>query len=249
MSEVSPSGDPTPSTGPAPGPWAPPDPGVGSGNPGYGPPPTVPTPPAGTVPPAGWGAPGTVAPGGQSPYGNPWPYAQPTAPPARSGSRPGAVGAIIGAAVVLVLVICGALGVVALRRYAEVPGPSGPIADEPYSDPYYDAEDGDEEDEDAPWASEPALAPSGEPGTIQVRYEVTGDGPVDLEYYDANGDFVQDARVALPWRLTLRVNDAGRVMVLAHNSADEGPVACKITVDGKTVDEVSAPKWGASCFG
>ncbi|WBB66435.1 MmpS family transport accessory protein [Micromonospora sp. WMMD812] len=259
MSEVSPSADPTPSAGPAPGPWAPPDPGAWDGSAsGYGPPPPTTAPPPGTAPPYGFAPPsgygppyGFTPPGGAAPgpaapaapYGYPWSAARPAAPLPRSGNRSATVGVVIAAATVLVLVICGAVGAAALSRYG-APGPTDTVAEGPYDGPYH--EDGDE---DEAWQDQPALSPSAGSGVVQVVYEVTGRGPVDLEYYDANGTFVQDAEVRLPWRLTFRARSADRVMVLAHNADTEGPVNCRILVDGEAVDEVSAERWGASCFG
>ncbi|MFC3501336.1 MmpS family transport accessory protein [Micromonospora krabiensis] len=232
MSEVSPSGDPTPSTGTAPGPWAPPDPGVWSSTPAHAP--HTPAASAPPIPPPGWAAqPPAPGPGA---YGQPWPHAP--VPRRRSGRA----GVLIAAATVLVLVVCGAIGAATLIRYAQAPDPGGPVIDQPYAQPPY-------VDDDEPWAEPPATTPSGAPGTVRVVYEVTGRGLVDLEYYDANGDFVQEAEVPLPWRLNLRVRTADRVMVLAHRYPEEGPVTCRITVDGRTVEEVRGGQWGASCFG
>ncbi|MFI7604055.1 MmpS family transport accessory protein [Micromonospora sp. NPDC049366] len=233
MSEVSPSGDPTPSTGPAPGPWAPPDPGVWSSTPGH-PPHTGPTTPTPSAPPPSWGAQPPVAPAPWA-YGQPWPYA----PAARR--RSGRAGVLIAATTVLVLVVCGGIGAATLIRYAQPPAPGGPVAGQPWAEPSYV--------DDESWADRPATTPSGAPGTVHVAYEVTGAGLVDLEYYDANGDFVQEAEVPLPWRLNLRVRTADRVMVLAHRYPADGPVSCRITVDGRTVEEVRGSQWGASCFG
>ncbi|MFC0503454.1 MmpS family transport accessory protein [Micromonospora costi] len=276
MSEVSPSADPTPSapadpsppaapvpgpwTAPDPGPWAPPDARGPAGH-GHGPVPAAAPPPAGWVHPP---APGTVPPGwppppipgatppgwsapGRQAYGHPWPYGHPAAPPARP-RKGSAVGATVAVAAVLVLVLCGALGAVALLRWSDMPSPDGPVAEQPYDGPFYEGED-DEEDDEEPWPVSPALTASGAPGTTRVVYEVTGDGPVALEYYDANGDFVQEPDVALPWRLDLRKQNADRLMVLAHTSDGQARLTCRITVNGRTVDRQTATGYGTSCFG
>ncbi|MEV1333513.1 MmpS family transport accessory protein [Micromonospora costi] len=275
MSEVSPSADPTPPApadpsppaAPDPGPWAPPDAG-GPGGHGPGRIPAAVPPPAGwghppapgSVPP-GW-APGTVPPGwappptpgatppgwsapGPQAYAHPWPYGHPATPPARP-RRGSAAGATVAVAAVLVLVLCGALGAVGLLRWADMPDQDRPVAEQPYDGPFYE---GDDEDDEEPWPASPALTASGAPGTTRVVYEVTGDGPVALEYYDANGDFVQEPDVSLPWRLDLTTRDADRLMVLAHTWDGQARLACRITVNGRTVERQTATGYGTSCFG
>ncbi|MEU4644881.1 MmpS family transport accessory protein [Micromonospora sp. NPDC023814] len=92
----------------------------------------------------------------------------------------------------------------------------------------------------------PARTPSDGPGTVTVVYEVTGRGPADVEYYDANGDFVQTEGVTLPWRMRLRAHDAERVMVLATGPDRNSTIGCRITVDGRAAAE-DAGRWQVTC--
>lgn len=271
MSEAPPPPDPTPPTGPAtpdpsgapatpgpasPPPWAPPDatpparpwvapqpwapPGSAAGVPG--PPPVAGTPcfppPAGAPAPA-WYPPGQLPPGYPPPYGP---------VPARSGDRSALVG-IVAVVTVVVLGLCACLGVAGFAYYrTEQPYPDDPYAEETY-DPYYDYE----EEEPQVWPTQarptvrPALTPSDGPGEVTVVYEVTGRGPADLEYYDANGDFIQVEQVTLPWRRSMRMHDAERVMVLA-NHGQESRISCRITVDGRTVAQDDRVYW-VNCTG
>ncbi|MFI7487253.1 MmpS family transport accessory protein [Micromonospora echinaurantiaca] len=271
MSEAPPPPDPTPSTGPAapdaaasgppaapgpdtPPPWTPPDPTPPPqpwAAPGPWTPPGTPGPagaPPGFPPPVGapgpaWYPPGYLPPG-HLPPGYPPPYVPPA--PARSGNRSTVVGVVVAVTTVLAFGLCACLGVAGLIYSADTPYPDDPYAQETY-DPYYDYE------EPETWPTQPrptvrpALTPSDGPGEVTVVYEVTGRGPADLEYYDANGDFIQVEQVTLPWRRSLRMHDAGRVMVLAsHGQPDR--ISCRITVAGRTVATDERAYW-VNCTG
>ncbi|SCE87403.1 membrane protein [Micromonospora purpureochromogenes] len=162
------------------------------------------------------------------------------------------VGIVIAVVAVLVLGVCGCLGVgsVLVGRYT-------PTADDPYyddPDPYYDG-DYDEESPYPTWTpptpSEPATAaatPSTGRGRIVVSYEVTGKGRGDIQYYDANGEFIRLEGVRLPWRQQIRTDDPERVLVMAWNNADEGRVTCSARVgDRRPVTDAGEPGYQVSC--
>jgi hypothetical protein len=74
--------------------------------------------------------------------------------------------------------------------------------------------------------------------TIDVVYEVTGDGPVSIIYTEKLGDpakRVDDAD--LPWRLeTTMDGGAALISITAIRAAtDTGTISCRATVDGREV--------------
>lgn len=154
---------------------------------------------------------------------------------------------MISVATALVLVLCGCLGLGVLAS----------TTDDPYGGPAEgwstEADDSASTDSGLVTAApsrSPAVTPSGGTGRLTVVYEVTGTAPAaDLEYYDANGDFIQTERVELPWRLKLTTNGTDRVMVLASHSdySDPTELSCRILVDGKVVAQETT-KYGADCY-
>ncbi|MFE9688473.1 MmpS family transport accessory protein [Micromonospora sp. NPDC005806] len=268
MSETTPSpdpsasGDPTdPTAAPAPAPWTPRDPlaapqpwapptpwspdasGSGATPPGA---PRPALPPLAPPTPVAHPWPGYAAPGWPPP-GYPPPYAYPGAPPRpSSGGRIAAI--VIAVTAFLMLVVCGCVGLAAIGSLTADPVASG--------DPYYDPGYGEPDQSDAgdgglvtgePVPS-PATTPSGGPGRLQVVYEVTGTGPVDVEFYDANADFLQVYGVPSPWRLALSANDRERVQIIASPGDGTDAVTCRITIGGKVVSQDSG-EYGATCFG
>ncbi|WP_346538228.1 MmpS family transport accessory protein [Micromonospora sp. DPT] len=203
------------------------------------------------TPPPGWPPAGYPSP--YPPSGYPPPYAYPgyrPAPDPAQGRR--VVGIVIAVVAVLVLGVCGCVGVgsALVGRYT-------PTADEPYyddPDPYYD-DDYDEESAAPTWTpptpSEPATAaatPSTGRGRFVVSYEVTGEGRGDVQYYDANGEFIRLEGVRLPWRQQIRTDDPERVLVMAWNNADEGRVTCSARVgDRRPVTHAGEPGYQVSC--
>ncbi|TDB73320.1 hypothetical protein E1165_17560 [Micromonospora sp. KC723] len=268
--------DPTASPAP-PQPWAPPDPltapqpwaapGSADATPtaptGYGPTggvhgtPAAPYGPSGGAlpgpgtPPVGWPPPGYPPPGYPPPYAHPGrppvhvhPGYQPVGGSATSGRW--VVGIVAAALAVLVLGFCGCLGAgnALLGWYAPEP-----VAEDPY-----DGYDDGEEDEDPTWTppalsqpATPATTPSGGPGRYPVSYEVTGTGRADIQYYDANGDFIRLEGVRLPWRERIRTDDPNRVVVIAGGD-DTGPIRCSAQVGGRTpVTEAGEPGARVTC--
>ncbi|MCW3841713.1 MmpS family protein [Micromonospora yasonensis] len=195
------------------------------------------------------------APSSWPPPGYPPPYAYPGAPPSRTGG--GRVAAVvISVATVLLLIFCGCVGLGVLGSFVDDPagdsydGSAESWPDEP-AEPGEPEESGDADDGlvTAVPTRSPALTPSGGAGRLTVVYEVTGSGVADLEYYDANGDFVQTERVKLPWRLKLTTDGTERVMVLASHSdfMETSRLSCQIQVDGKVVTQ-NASEYRADCY-
>ncbi|MET8836177.1 MmpS family transport accessory protein [Micromonospora sp. NPDC004540] len=252
---------PTPWT---PNPWA--SPGAAApGAAGTPAPPGPGTDPTATPGPAGWttpgagpgpagppvhpaGAPGAPPwPGGASgpgwpPAGYPPPYAYPGPAPRRSGGN-WVVAVVVTVVVALVLAFCGCVGLGVLGSFVDDSATSG----QPY-DPEFDEPDGGlagEPTDDA--APVPATTPSGGPGRFRVVYEVTGTAAVDVQFYDANADFLQLDGVRSPWRLAFTANDRERVQIIASPTGS-GEASCRITIDGKVVSQDSG-EYGATCFG
>ncbi|MCP3784215.1 MmpS family protein [Micromonospora sp. A3M-1-15] len=209
--------------------------------PGGTPRPAVPAPgPAGgpPVPPWPGGAPGP----GWPPVGYPPPYAYPTAAPRRS-SGGWVVPVVVTVVIALVLAFCGCVGLGVLGSFVDDSTTSG----QPY-DPEFDEPDGGlAEDPTDAAPPVPATTPSGGPGRFTVRYEVGGTGAVDIQFYDANADFLQIDGVPPPWRLAFTANDRERVQIIASPTGS-GEASCRITINGKVVSQDSG-EWGATCFG
>ncbi|WP_319463361.1 MmpS family transport accessory protein [Micromonospora sp. RTP1Z1] len=257
MSEATPSPDPQPPGGwtptdptsaPTPTPWAPPDP-LAAPQPWTAPAPWSPAPTAGFPPSAGQPSLAS-APPGWPPPGDPPPYAHPGAPPPPTGG--GRIAAVVIAVVtVLALGVCGCLGVAGfLGAVRSEPTATGEPFDEPYPGEPGNDVTGDTGGATQGTSQNPAATPSGGPGRLKVVYEVTGANPVDLQFYDANGDFFQLDGMRSPWRLAFTANDRQRVQLIASpgDPAGTGKVTCRITINGKVVSQVTG-RWGTACFG
>ncbi|WMF04634.1 MmpS family transport accessory protein [Micromonospora robiginosa] len=162
------------------------------------------------------------------------------------------LGLVITVVVAVVLAFCGCVGLGALGGFVNGVTSSG----EPYDEPYVYGPDEPTLTPAAPAPTTPAQAapattPSGGPGRFRVVYEVTGTGAANVDFYDANGDFVHVDRMKPPWRLTFTANDRKQVQIVAvaDNQQRDG-VTCRITIDGKVVSQEStATDWIATCFG
>ncbi|MEU5723188.1 MmpS family transport accessory protein [Micromonospora sp. NPDC047738] len=212
-----------------------------TGPPGSADAPRPAVPPVTPVPPPAHPWPGYAAPG-WPPAGYPPPYAYPGMPPTRTnGGKIAAI--IVGVATVLVLLFCGCVGLGVLGNSFGDPVTSG----EPYGDPGY----GEPEEDATAGQPSPATTPSGGPGRFEVVYEVTGTEAVNVQFYDANGDFLQVDEVQSPWRLAFTANDRQRVQIVALPANRGGdPITCQITIDGKVVSRDSSSSGAiATCFG
>jgi hypothetical protein len=198
------------------------------------------TPSPGPTPPAGPSAPGATP--------------EPAGAPSRPGKRSPTVDLRVAAGAVVVLGICACLSFAdRLVGTADEHDPERPFAHLPR--PYQQTTGGGwptaEPAPTTPPATPartvaPARTPSDGPGTVTVVYEVTGRGPADVEFYDANGDFVQAEGVTLPWRMRLRTHDAERVMVVVTGPDRNGMIGCRVTVDGRTVAR-DGGRWQVNC--
>lgn len=234
--------DPTaPPTLPEPAPWTPPgppDPWAPAGAVPAGAPPGPPPLHAGTAHPG-------YAPASWPPPGYPPPYAYPGT--ARAGTGSGWIVAVVAVVVAVVLAVCGCLGLGVLGSLTddEAAGPDGGLY--PTMDDLGGPDGG--LDPAAPTRS-PATTPSAGPGRLSAVYEVTGAGPVDIQFYDANGDFLEYEEVPSPWRLAISADDRERIQVLVQpgEEAESDTVSCRITINGKVVSEDTGD-YGATCFG
>ncbi|WP_165945734.1 MmpS family transport accessory protein [Micromonospora sp. KC606] len=153
------------------------------------------------------------------------------------------VGILVAVVAVLVLGFCGCLGVgsTLLGRYAPEP-----VAEDPY--------DGYDDEVYPTWAppapsqpATPASTPSGGPGRYPVSYEVAGTGRADIQYYDANGDFIRLEGVRLPWRGKIRTDDPNRVVVTARGD-ESVAVRCSAQVgDRAPVTQTGEPGSRVTC--
>lgn len=105
----------------------------------------------------------------------------------------------------------------------------------------------------------PAYSPSGQPNgnepgngaTGLVRYEVDGHGSAGNISYGSNGTTQQNNRAQLPWRA--EESDDGNFSVYSLVAQNRGgsEITCRISVDGKVVDEATSQgeRAVASCNG
>ena len=72
---------------------------------------------------------------------------------------------------------------------------------------------------------------------LEVEYEVTGDGPVEIIYIEKlGGDPKRVRNASLPWRKKLTIKGSALVSVVAvRGSTSEGTLSCSAKVDGKEV--------------
>jgi hypothetical protein len=163
------------------------------------------------------------------------------------------VAVVVTVVVALVLAFCGCVGLGVLGSFVDGSDSSG----QPYDDPEFggpgfgEPDDGVAEETTEPTPPAPATTPSGGRGRFAVTYEVTGTGAANIQFYDADGEFLQFDRVQPPWRLTLTADNRERVQIvaLAEDQQKDG-VSCRITIDGKIVSRDSSATGGvATCFG
>lgn len=97
----------------------------------------------------------------------------------------------------------------------------------------------------------PVTRPTSGPAPVTVVYEVTGSGPADIAYYDAESDLIHVDDAKLPWRTTIRTNGQSRVMVEATWPDIEynGPLDCTVTITGagKPVVDKTRGYWRTTC--
>ncbi|MET7968004.1 MmpS family transport accessory protein [Micromonospora sp. NPDC005305] len=159
---------------------------------------------------------------------------------------------VVTVVIALVLAVCGCVGFGVLGSFVDDSATSGQPYDPGFDDPGFGEPDGGLAGEPTdPAPPVPATTPSGGRGRFTVRYEVTGTGAANVQFYDANGDFLNVDGVQPPWRLAFTANDRQRVQIvaLAEDQRNDG-VTCRITIDGKVVSQDSSATGGiATCFG
>ncbi|RZU78170.1 MmpS family membrane protein [Micromonospora kangleipakensis] len=249
MSQATPPPDPQPATGAVPtGPTAAPHRWVPPDKPSSGPEPDPWLPPSTGAAPAAPGSPAPVAePAVERPRG-------------RDGRTTTVVLSVFA---VVVLAVCGLLGVAGLL----VNLPADPFGAPKVAGPRQDTPTTPDEDEDqgaeaaaggqpAPDPTptrKPAATPSGGPGRFAVAYEVTGQGPANIQYYDADGYLVELDEVRLPWHTKISTDDPSRASVMANKGDDKGgrTIACAMTVNGgvPVTESVDDRGWRVSCGG
>lgn len=204
-------------------PWVPPDPP-------YTPAEELPTPPtpAGELP----DLPAVDAPG-----------------PPRSRFGDGGLATIaLAAFAAIALVVCGGLGVASLwLNRPDRPKQHDPAAESHTTEEPAEPDDRTPAAKPTPQPSptrKPASTPSNGPGRFTVVYSVTGQGPADIAYRDADGYQIWLDEVTLPWRRTIHTNDLGQVMLQADKADDKGgrTITCAVTAEGgRRVAETVGP--------
>ena len=253
MSEATPPPDQRSSTGAvppdpaaAPEPWVPPDrPAPAPSGPGPDP----------WLPPTGVDQPAP---------GSPAPLAEPAEPVGRRRGRDGRTTTVVlSVFAAVVLAVCGFLGVAGLLVNLPVHPFGEPRAAEPRQEEPTTADESEDQDAEADQGGpppadptptrKPAATPSSGPGRFAVAYEVTGQGPANILYYDADGYPVELDGVRLPWRTKISTDDPGRASVWANKGDDKGgrTIACAMTVNGgRPVTESADDRaWRVSCGG
>ncbi|HWS38206.1 MAG TPA: MmpS family transport accessory protein [Actinoplanes sp.] len=191
------------------------------GPPGYGPPP---------------GAPGYGPPQGPPGYG----------PPQRPKKSPAPMIALVLA---ITLLLCGGVAVVGKilvdRTTQKAEEIAGPILNPTLPTLPTDAPELPGLPTDLPdFPGLPTDLPTGIPGIgteISVTYEVTGDGPAEIVYIDADNSPQRVGDADLPWKITAKLTSPATVYVVAIRSGlGDGGIKCRATVDGEQVAEHSA---------
>lgn len=138
---------------------------------------------------------------------------------------------------VVVLAVCGFVGVAGLL----VNLPVHPFADPPVAGEQQEAPPTPDADQPATRPAptptptrRPASTPSNGPGRFAVAYAVTGQGPADILYRDADGYLIWLDEVSLPWRRTIHTDDPSQLLLQAGKADDKGgrTITCAVVVDG-----------------
>ncbi|MEU1687802.1 MmpS family transport accessory protein [Micromonospora sp. NPDC005707] len=174
------------------------------------------------------------------------PVEAPTRPPRFGDDRRTTV--LLAAFAAVVLLVCGGLAVTSLTLSL----PDQPYRHDAASQPQ--APDGPAEShtDETPVAEptpdrsptrKPASTPSNGPGRFAIAYAVTGQGPADIQYRDADGYLIQLEAVPLPWRRTIHTDQPGLMYMQAAKAFDEGErtITCAVVVDGRRVTETVGP--------
>ncbi|MGC1210240.1 MAG: MmpS family transport accessory protein [Micromonospora sp.] len=149
---------------------------------------------------------------------------------------------------VVVLAVCGFLGVAGVLVNLPVhPFADPPVAEEPQQDAPSDPDADQPATRPAPTPTptrKPASTPSNGPGRFAVAYAVTGQGQADILYRDADGYLIWLDGVALPWHHTVHTDAPNQLLLQAGKADDKGgrTIICAVVVDGgRRVTETVGP--------
>jgi hypothetical protein len=95
------------------------------------------------------------------------------------------------------------------------------------------------------------VAKDAQPQAVNVIYEVTGTGSVEITYHGPDGGFTGPSTETLPWRKQVTMGGEHtfvEVSVERARSSDE-PLKCRITADGKVIQEDESVGIFVSCGG
>ncbi|MFR9774720.1 MmpS family transport accessory protein [Micromonospora sp. MS34] len=162
--------------------------------------------------------------------------------------------AVLAGLAVVALAVFGCLGAVLLPlNLPDRPTAAGPATPPEFSDPPAADPTTPPPSADPSPTHRPASTPSNGPGRFTVAYSVTGQGPADIQYRDADGYLVQLDGVSLPWRRTVRTDDPTAAWVQAGKADDKGgrSITCALSVNGgRPVTETVGPGgWRCGCGG
>ncbi|MEU1684448.1 MmpS family transport accessory protein [Micromonospora sp. NPDC005707] len=161
---------------------------------------------------------------------------------------------VVTVVIALVLAFCGCVGLGVLGSFVDDSATSGQPYEPDFDEPGFGEPDGGPGGEPTPTEAAPpvpATTPSGGRGRFTVVYEVTGTGAANVDFYDANGDFLHVDGMQPPWRLAFTADDRKRVQIVAlPDDQRRDGLTCRITIDGKVVSRDSSATGGiATCFG
>ncbi|MCV7259627.1 MmpS family transport accessory protein [Mycobacterium shimoidei] len=88
---------------------------------------------------------------------------------------------------------------------------------------------------------------------VTVTYEVTGaPGKVEVRYNDSNGDLSSPQTVTLPWKTQITVREGTKTLLrlrVERAESSGGALACRITSEGKSIDNVKSHGDFVACGG
>jgi hypothetical protein len=194
-------------------------------------------------PQTGYQQPGYQQPGypPTTPFPGYGPGQGPMPAPAPPGKPGGGSGALLWSLIaVFALLLCAGAGTAGLIAYRNSnPGttalpsqdpvpPSGPGLLDPTAPPSGD-----------PTGDPPTREPSAPADGAVVTYEVTGDGPVTIQYLKSDSQIESLTGERLPWRVAVRMPKTNFLVSLtaSREGGGSGRITCRVLVDGKTVSE------------
>jgi hypothetical protein len=96
------------------------------------------------------------------------------------------------------------------------------------------------------------VAKDAQPQAVEVIYEVTGPpGAVEVTYWGSDDNRSGPETVTLPWRtqVTMRGEDMYTSLSVERAKASDESVTCRITADGKVIQENQSISRSVSCHG